>query len=147
MMSIIELQDRAALRELIDRISIFGDQKDYQNQLQLFTADAVSETSAEGSVIMKLKGREEMAEAFAKFLQGFDTIYHANGQQIVTLSGDKASGKCYCTVTLTGMEEGRKMITTIGAIYEDDYVRSDKGWLIAKRAGTFTWKDKRELGK
>jgi len=144
-MNIKELEDRVALKELIDRFSILGDQKDFKNQVQLFTNNAVSETLAAGTVILKLEGREVMAEAFSKFLEGFETVYHFNGQHVVSINGNDATGTCYCKITLIGNEKGKKMKTTIGARYADDYVRLENVWLIARRVGTFDWQEKREL--
>jgi hypothetical protein len=90
-MKIKELEDRICLKELIDRISILGDKKDFNNQVQLFTEDAISETFAGGNSILKLKGRKEMATAFNEFLKNFETIYHLNGQQVLNLDGDSMS--------------------------------------------------------
>ena len=144
-MNIKELEDRVALKELIDRFSILGDQKDFKNQVQLFTNNAVSETLAAGTVILKLEGRKVMAKAFSKFLEGFETVYHFNGQHVVSINGNDATGTCYCKITLIGNEKGKKMKTTIGARYADDYVRLENVWLIARRVGTFDWQEKREL--
>lgn len=144
-MNLKELTDRTSLKELVDNISILGDRKDFNAQVQLFSEDALSETFAGGTSILKLKGRKEMAEAFGNFLKDFDTVYHFNGQQVVTIAGDQASGTCYCLITLIGNENGRKMKTTIGAVYQDSYVRADDRWLVAKRVGDFQWQEKAEL--
>jgi ketosteroid isomerase-like protein len=140
-----DLEDRISLKELVDTISILGDKKDFNAQVQLFSEDAVSETFAAGKPILKLTGRSEMAEAFGNFLRDFETVYHFNGQQVVTLDGDCATGTVYCLVTLIGDEKGTKMTSTIGVIYEDQYVRGDHGWLVAKRTGHFNWQEKREV--
>ncbi len=144
-MNIKELADRASLKELVDSVSILADQKDFHTQVQLFAENAMSETFAGGTSILKLQGRKEMAAAFSDFLKNFETVYHFNGQQIVTINGDKATGMCYCLVTLIGNENGKKMKTTIGAIYQDDYIRENNRWLIAKRIGNFDWQEKQEL--
>lgn len=144
-MNIKELEDRVSLRKLIDTVSILGDRKDFNAQVQLFAEDAVSETFAAGESILKLKGRKEMAEAFDNFLKDFETIYHFNGQQVLTIDGDEALGTCYCLITLIGKENGKKTKSTIGAIYKDDYIRIGNHWLIAKREGTFNWQDKSEV--
>lgn len=86
-----------------------------------------------------------MAEAFANFLKDFDTVYHLNGQQVVNIDGDQASGTFYCLVTLIGNENGKRMRTTIGAYYQDSYVRAEDGWLVAKRIGNFKWQEKVEV--
>jgi len=146
-MNIKEVEDRISLRELIDNVSILGDRKDFNAQVQLFAENAVSTTIAGGKVILMLKGRKEMAAAFGDFLKDVETIYHFNGQQVVTIEGDQATGTCYCMVTLIGNEDGKHMKTTIGAIYQDDYARIDNRWLIVKRIGNFDWQEKREVNQ
>lgn len=140
-MDIKELEDRILLKELVDKVSILGDRKDFLSQVKLFAENAVSETYAGGVAILKLKGREEMAEAFGNFLASIEIVNHFNGQQVVNLDGDKASGTCYCHITLIGNEEGKKKKTAILAIYQDEYIREHSNWLIKKRIGTFIWQD------
>ncbi len=142
-----ELEDRAALKELVDTFSILADKKDVKTQVQLFTANATTETYRKDVLVTKLTGRKEMEDAFGAFLKNFETVYHFNGQQTVTLSGDKATGVSYCTVTLIGVESGKKMKTTIGVYYQDEYVRENGRWLIARRRSNFDWEDRRELGQ
>jgi len=144
-MNVKELEDRISLKQLVDEVSILGDRKEFTAQVQLFSEDAISETFAGGASILKLQGRKEMAEAFGNFLKDFQTVYHFNGQQVVTINGNNATGTCYCLITLTGNENGKKMQTTIGAIYQDDYTRRDDRWLIAKRTGDFKWQEKRPV--
>jgi translation initiation factor RLI1 len=144
-MNIKYLEDRIALKELVDKISILGDKKNFENQVQLFSENAISETIAAGKTILKLEGRKEMIQAFENFLQNIETVYHFNGQQVVTIDGDNAVGKCYCLITLIGNENGKKIKTTIGATYEDQYIRENNKWLVAKRVGTFEWQDKIEI--
>lgn len=144
-MNINELEDRIALKELVDKISILGDIKDFKNQVQFFTEDAVSETRADDKTILKIEGRKEMEKAFAKFNQDTEMAYHFNGQQLFTIDGDYAEGTCYCFITLTGDDNGKKTKTTIGATYKDEYIRLNNQWLIAKRVGNFEWQKKTEI--
>lgn len=137
--------DRLLIKELVDRVSILGDRKDFDAQVQLFSEDALSETFAGGTSILKLRGRKAMADAFSNFLKDFETVYHFNGQHVVSIDGDKASGTCYCTITLISTENSKRIKTTIGAVYEDNYIREGDRWLIAKRAGTFSWQEKTEV--
>jgi len=137
-----EIEDRILLKELVDSVSILGDRKDFNAQVELFVEDALSETFSGGISILKLKGRKEMAEVFDVFLKDFETVFHFNGPQVVTIDGDKATGTCYCLVTLIGNENGKTMKTTIGAVYQDDYIREGSRWLIAQRKGSFKWQDK-----
>ena len=132
---------------MVDTFSILADKKDVKAQVQLFTANAMVETYVNGVSVTKLNGRKEMEDTFGAFLKNFEIVYHFNGQQTVTINGNKASGILYCMVTLIGIENGKKMKTSIGIFYEDEYVRENGKWLIAKRKSVFDWQDKRELGQ
>ena len=142
-----ELEDRTALKELADTFSILSDRKDVRAQVQPFTANATVETYRKDVLAAKLSGRKQMEDVFGAFLKNFETVYHFNGQQTVTISGDKASGVSHCMVTLIGLEGGKKMKTSIGVYYHDEYVRENGRWLIAERRSGFDWEDKRELGQ
>ena len=140
-----ELEDRVLLKELVDTFSILGDKKDVNQQVQLFSENATSETFVDGQSVLKVTGRRNIEDAFKEFLKNFSTVYHFNGQQHLEINGDNATGTSYCMVTLIGRENDKKMKTTIGAIYQDDFIREQNHWRIAKRIGTFDWQEKREL--
>src|ERR1044072_935275 len=119
-MNNIELADRVALKEPIDKVSILGDKKDVHAQMQLFTENALSETFVEGSLFLQLQGRTAMETEIGNFLKPYDCVYHFNGQQQVAINGDHATGTSYCLVTLVGFEKDKKVNTTIGVIYQVD---------------------------
>lgn len=138
--------DKQALKELVDVFSILADRKDAQAQTKLFTDDAVVDSYLDGKLISSLKGREEIGTAFTNFLARFDTVYHINGQQVVHINGDKATGTAYCQVVLIGTDKnGQRMMTTQGVSYDDEYVRDNGHWLIAKRTSHFVWSDNKEV--
>lgn len=142
-----QFEDRIALRELVDKFSILADQKDVHTQVQLFTPDAVLESFFQGKPSGSFRGRDAMEKAFGAYLANFHTVYHFNGQQVVTLNGDHATGVAYCTVTLIGNQNGKEIRTTMGVHYEDEFVRDKDHWLIAKREPYFDWQDRQELEK
>ena len=142
-----ELQDRAALKELVDNFSILADKKDVHAQVQLFTADATLEPVVNGKSAGVLKGRDQMEHTFGPFLNTFQTVYHFNGQQTVTLDGDRASGISYCTVTLIATQNGKRVRTTMGVHYQDEFVRENGRWLIAKRMSIFDWQDRQDVNE
>jgi ketosteroid isomerase-like protein len=140
------IEDRLALKEVVDTFSNLADKKDVHAQVQLFTPDATSQTYVGGKLVSDLTGRDALEKAFGAFLANFTTVYHFNGQQVVKLDGDKATGTSYCMVTLIGDEGGKRMKTSIGVIYEDQFVREGGRWLMAKRRANFDWQEKREMG-
>lgn len=136
------IEDRIALKNLVDTFSVLADVKDVSNQVLLFTENAVVESISGGKSGATFTGRKQIGDAFSGFLSLFDVVYHTNGQQTLTLNGDKASGISYCTVTLIGNENDKRMKTTMGVIYHDEYVLENGHWLIAKRQSNFTWTEK-----
>ena len=122
------IEDKMAIKHVVDEFSTLSDQKEAQKQTLLFTEDATVQTLFNGQVISSLKGRKQIGETFGAFLNNFETVYHINGQQTVTLNGDKASGISYCAVTLIGMENGKKIKTSIGVtIMMNLYVKTVNG--------------------
>ena len=113
-------------------------------QTLLFTEDATVESLSDGQS-MTLKGRKQIGDTFGAYLATFETIYHVNGQQTVEIAGDKAKGTSYCLVVLIGKEKGKTIKNTSGVIYNDEYVRRGKSWLISKRVSNFAWRDREEM--
>ena len=132
------LEHKTALRELVDTFSNLADVKDAQAQTFLFTEDAMVETFREGASVSRLEGRQQIGEAFGRFLSNFKTVYHMNGQHTVTINGDTATGTLYCLTTLITADQ---MKTTIGVKYNDEYVLVDGKWLISKRTSYFEWQE------
>jgi hypothetical protein len=142
---IAALEDRAAIKQLVDRFSVLADVKKTQEQTLLFTEDATVSTTSGGQVVSSLRGRQQLGEAFGRFLANFDIVYHANAQLDLTLNGDTASGVSYCLVTLIGMENGKRMKTSMLVIYNDTYVRQGGTWLIADRKSNFVTREQEEV--
>ena len=144
---ISDIEDRIALKNIVDTFSILADHKDIQKQVLLFTDDATVASTVQGQPGMALTGRKQIGDAFTAYLNNFETVYHINGQQTVTINGDQASGISYCTVTLVGTDSGKKMKTTMWIYYNDDYVRKDNKWLIAKRKSNFIRREVEEVAQ
>lgn len=143
---IAAIEDRIAIKNVVDTFSVLADVKNVDKQVLLFTEDATVESIRNGQPAGNpLKGRKQIGDAFRSFLNLFEVVYHVNGQQTLTLDGDKASGISYCQVTLIGNENSKKMKTTFGIYYHDEYVKQNGRWLIAKRQSNFTWTDKTEM--
>jgi SnoaL-like domain len=137
-----EIEDKVRLRELVDTFSILADKKEARKQTELFTEDATVETYSNGALVSKLRGREEIGNAFANFLKNFDIVYHFNGQPLASIQGDHATGNLYCLTYLFGKENGKRVKTSIGVRYNDEYVGEKGKWLISKRTSFFEWQEK-----
>jgi hypothetical protein len=140
---IIELENVRALRELVDSFSILADKKEVWKQTELFTKDATVDSYVNEKLVSSLKGTQEMGNTFEAFLANFETVYHINGQHVVSINGNKAEGTLYCRVDLISSENGKKINNASGVSYKDEYVFENGQWLIAKRTSTFVWQDRK----
>lgn len=138
---IAALEDRAALKNLVDTFSTLSDTKEAELQGLLFTEDATVKTVFDGKVMADLKGRRQIAETFGAYLNSVDQLFHQNGQQTVTINGNTATGVCYCQVTVITHQGDKRMVTMQGVRYRDEYVKIDGRWYIKNRYSEFMWRD------
>ena len=139
-----QVEAKIALRELVDRFSLLADRKETLKQTELFTENAVVESHANGSV-STLTGRKAIGDAFGGFLANFATVYHLNGQHVVSVKGNTATGELYCLVYLFSVENGKKWKTNFGVRYNDEYTLVNDTWLISKRTSFFEWQTREEV--
>lgn len=143
---ITEIEDRIAIKNVVDTFSILADTKEIDKQVLLFTEDGEVESKTNGQS-MVIKGRDQLKQAFSGFLANFHTVYHQNGQQTVNLNGDKAEAVSYCRVILVGKQNDKEMKTTFYVIYKDSFVRQNGKWLIAHRFSNFVWTETTPAGQ
>ena len=139
------IEDKIALKELVDKFSILADTKEVSKQVLLFTENAIVESFINGKSTGVLEGRKQIGDAFLNFLNLFEIVYHLNGQQSVEINENNAKGISYCLVTLIGTENGKKIKTTFGIYYNDEFIKIENKWFITKRKSTFSWQEKQEL--
>lgn len=145
---IARMEDRMAIKHVVDVFSNLADVKQIDKQVLLFTEDAVVTSYSAGTLVSELKGRAQLLATFSGFLAGFDVVYHQNGQQTIDeLTDSTAKATSYCHVILVGMQDGKRMKTTMHTIYSDQFVKRDGVWLIAKRRSDFVWREAVEVGK
>lgn len=145
---IARIEDRQAIKNVVDVFSNLADVKQIDKQVLLFTNDAVVTSYAAGALVSELKGRAQLLATFSGFLAGFDVVYHQNGQQTIDeLTDSTAKATSYCHVILVGMQDGKRMKTTMHTIYSDEFVKRDGVWLIAQRRSDFVWREVEEVGE
>lgn len=141
---VLAIENKLALKELVDTFSLVSDQKDNVAQASFFTEDGILTSIMRGNTLT-FNGRKEIEDGFAAILTSLDTVYHLNGQHLATIDGESATGYCYCLATLIGKENGKAYCRTIYANYQDEYVKDMGEWFIAKRTATVAWEQKTEI--
>ena len=126
------------MRELVEPFANLADTKDVDPKMTLFTEDAVLEGYATGKPTGRnFVGKEAIGNAFKGYLSLFHTVYHLNGQHTSHIEGNRATATTYCYVTLVREVEGKEEKTVHYAIYNDEFVKRNGKWLIAKRKSNF----------
>ena len=143
-----EAADRLAIRELIDAYAHCADRRDADGQKSLFTEDTHFLVYMEGEgtePTQDLHGRESLTPVFEDLNQ-YEVTMHFNGQNTVTLDGDRASGEAYCIAHHVFSEDGDRKIMVAYLRYLDSFVKHAGSWLFAERNLYLEFSDTRPLG-
>lgn len=131
-MSLQELEDKEAIREVIDRFSTL--EIDVRAQAKLFTPDTKIIIYAGNKKVLEINGSKEMEEKFGAAMANAKSSYHMNGQQVIDLKNDhEATDTHYCQATIENEENGKNVINVSSIRYIDTLVKQDGKWLIASR--------------
>jgi vacuolar-type H+-ATPase subunit F/Vma7 len=142
---IATIENKMAIKEVIDVFSNLADTKEIDKQVLLFSEDGIVESITNGQSNV-LKGREQLKQAFTGFLSGFEIVYHQNGQQTIDeLTENTAKTTSYCQVILIGEQDGKQIKTTLYTIYNDSLVKKEDKWLIDYRKSNFIWREVEEV--
>ena len=93
-----ELADRLAIRELVDAYARCADRRDADGQKSLFTEDTHLVVYMDGQgtePTQALIGREALTPVFDA-LNTYQATMHFNGQSTIALDDDRATGETYC---------------------------------------------------
>lgn len=137
-MSLELLQTKAKLKELVDIFANLADEKKIPEQMFLFTPDTEVKVYFNGALGIDVKGTTTLEETFSNFTANVKRSYHLNGQHVVNVTGDTATGVLYGVAKLVTEEDGKEILTEHSIIYNDTYVLENGKWLIKSRHSNFT---------
>lgn len=140
-----QLEDRIAIRELIDQYTYCADTRDAQGQMALFTIDTNFEVfmdSKSSAPTQVINNRQDLFPVFDN-LNTYLATMHFNGQSTIKLDGDRASGITYCRAYHLNIQDGVKKLMIAGIRYYDIMVKQDGKWLFAERKLKVSWIENR----
>lgn len=145
-MTILEMQDKLEIQELVNVFANLADEKDAKSQGELFLENGILEFQMgfDGE-IQNIIGREALVKAFAATINPCIAVYHINGQHIITLNGEEATGTAYCQATLVNDVDGKKIVTVNDVRYRDSYKKVEGKWYLEKRRTTFLISERHEM--
>lgn len=145
-MSLQDLEAKSELKQLVDTFANLGDERRIKDQMSLFVPDTKVQVYMGEDLVFDISGVEQLEETFSGFIANVTHLFHMNGQQVVDIDGDSATGIAYCQVKLVTEEDGKAFITDSSVRYKDEYVQRDGRWLFKTRISHFTINDKRPFG-
>ncbi len=140
-----ELDDRIAIRGLVEAYGRHADRREPGQQARLFAEDGrvtFYGMGAANAPIGVQVGHAELKAAFAT-LKAFDTTTHLISGHTVTIEGDRATGETACMAYHVFSEFGQRMLLQMAIRNFDVFVRQDGRWYIAERKIIVDWTDRR----
>ena len=92
-----------------------------------------------------LEGREALSPVFDD-LNRYEQTMHFNGQSIVIIEGNDATGDSYTIAHHVHTEKGTRMMMVAWLRYLDTFTKVDQAWYIAERQIILEWSETRPLG-
>jgi hypothetical protein len=141
-----EVEDRIAIRHLIDAYAHFADRREPEKQAALYAEDGrtllyADATASEPAQVVT--GRLEHVEAFRAGLSPYKATMHFNGQSSIAIEGDRASGESYCIAHHLSENDRGRTLLLLFIRYEDSLIKRDGSWLFAERKLLIDWSDSR----
>ena len=137
--TVTELEDRLAIIELIGRLSLAIDAKDWDAMGQLFTETVYHDRTS-------LTGGEPYTAPVAQFVEGWrqtlqamDAVHHQITNHVISIDGAEAT----CTANMQGTHvlanaSGGPM-WTVGGRHVYQLKRTEGGWRISGLTFTLQW--------
>jgi ketosteroid isomerase-like protein len=146
-LSIQQVADRLAIRELVDAYAYCADRRDAAGQMALFTEDTeylVFMDSRDPTPTQTIRGRDALAPVFDE-LNTYQATMHFNGESTTVLDGDRASGFAYCLAHHVKVEGSSRSLMIAAIRYLDSYVKQDRRWFFSQRKLMVDWIENRAL--
>ena len=146
-LSLAQVPDRLAIRELVDAYAYCADRRDATGQMALFTEDTeflVYMDVRSESPTQHLRGRAALAPVFDE-LNTYLTTMHFNGQSTAVLDGDHASGVTYCLAHHVRVEGSAHSLMVAAIRYLDSFVKHEGTWFFSQRKLMVDWTETRPL--
>lgn len=142
------VEDRVALRHLVDAYARHVDRRDPPSVAALFTHDGrlVSRLhDGAGDAPIVRRGRDEIAAALAAGLDRYVVTTHVVGGQVVTVDGGGATGDTVCLAHHVYEGAGGHRMLVMAVRYADTYARQPDGWAFAERQLSLDWREDRAM--
>ncbi|SFF46966.1 SnoaL-like domain-containing protein [Paenibacillus algorifonticola] len=145
-MSLETIQAKLELRELVDAYATLTDEKRISDQMLLFTPDTQFKVYMSDQLVANVSGTAQLEEEFNGHVSLVKRYFSLNGQHVVNVDGDTATGVVFSHIKmLRDGEEGTEVLTDYSVQYHDVYVRQNEKWLIKERTSKYIFVEAKVL--
>jgi len=131
------MSDRFELQDLCYRYAQLIDDRAFGQLGSVFTQDAHIDYSAMGGAVGNLP---DTIAFLTDAMTIFSNFQHLNSNLQFSVTGDRATGRVMCFNPMELELEGGEMHSfMLGLWYNDEYIRTEQGWRIAKRSEEKSW--------
>jgi ketosteroid isomerase-like protein len=135
-LTLAEIADRIAIRELVDAYAHCADRRDAEGQMALFTADT--------EFLVYMDARSETPGL--DDLNAYRATTHFNGQSTVEVRGNEATGESYCLAHHVKIEGQGRTLMVASIRYLDRFIKENGQWYFRQRKLMVDWIDTRVMG-
>jgi ketosteroid isomerase-like protein len=147
-LSIQEMADRVAIRELIEAYAHCADRRDAEGQMSLFTPDThfvVFMDAKDPHPTQELNSRAALAPVFAELNKYAATTHFVGQTTISTLTGDRATGETYCLAHHVTVDGGNHSLMVASLRYLDTFAKKGGRWFFEERLLYVDWIENRGM--
>jgi len=132
-----EMSDRFELQDLCYRYAQLIDDRAFGQLGSVFTQDAHIDYSAMGGAVGNLP---DTIAFLTDAMTIFSNFQHLNSNLQFSVTGDRATGRVMCFNPMElEQDDGSVYSFMLGLWYNDEYIRTEQGWRIAKRSEEKSW--------
>ncbi|GLR68597.1 hypothetical protein GCM10010909_32780 [Acidocella aquatica] len=122
------IEDRLAIRELVEAYGDAVTRADKQAWEQNWTEDAVWTLNLPG--LEKVEGRKAIVELWVQAMAGYEFVLMSSSPGAIQVEGNHATGRFY-TSEVARTKDGTTQ--RVSGRYEDEYVKQEGRWYIHRR--------------
>lgn len=136
MLSLQEMSDRLEIQDLITRYAHCIDDSDWDGLDRVFTPDAIIDYTDVGGA----RGTLAETKAYlAQAMPAFPAFQHLSATSRLTLNGDTAKARTILFNPMVMERDGAPHVFFVGLWYNDELIRTEAGWRIARRTEEKCW--------
>jgi len=134
-----ELEDRLAILELISRMVLLLDARDWDGLVPLFTDTVYNDRTSLTGGEPETQGAAEFVGGWRYLMEHLDAVHHMVSCHVIDLDGDRAT----CAANMQGnhvlANSSGGPMWTVGGRHDYQLTRTSDGWRIAGITFTIQW--------